>query len=73
MGRGQAKGWIGWFPIQITKISLRGCYLLYINFLGLSHKGGVILSAVTPAHASGKQGDIKAALVLTKLPRSLGP
>ena len=66
IGRGYVRGWSGWFVILIPNVFLRGCYLQYTSFLSLSES--VTVSAVIPVHASGKQGDIKAAPVLSGLP-----
>ena len=71
MGRGHGRGWSGWFTILITSIFLRGCYLQYTNFLSLSDKESVMVSAIIPVHVSGKQGEVKAAPELKRHSRSL--
>ena len=43
----------------IASIFIRGYYLQYANILSLSNKESVVVSAVIPVHASGKQGEIK--------------
>ena len=47
--------------------------LQYTNFLKLSDKKSVIVSTVIPIRVSGKQGNIKAGPVLTRIPHSSGP
>ena len=63
--------WSGWFAILITNVFVRGYYLQYTNFLSLNNKESVIVSAVIRVHASGKQEEIKAVPVLTRLIGSL--
>ena len=65
--------WGGWLAIPITSIVFRGCYWWHANFLSLSEEESAIVSAFVSVHASGKQGKINKASVLTKLPHSLGP
>ena len=55
----------GWLNILMTSIFLRGCYLQCTNFLSLGNKESVIVSTVIPVDASGKQGEIEVATVLT--------
>ena len=62
--------WSRWFAILITNIFVRGYYLQYTNFLSLNNKESVLVSAVIHVHASGKQEQIKAVSVPTRL---IGP
>ena len=63
----------GWFAIKIANIFLGVCYLQCTIFMTLSDKKSVVVSAAIPAAISRKQGEIKSAPVLTKLPRLLSP
>ena len=67
--RGHGKEWSGWFPLLIKASILRDCNLQHTNFLILSNKDLVIESTVVPVHVLGKQEEIKAVSVLTRLHR----
>ena len=51
---------------------VRGYFWQYTNFLRISDKELVIVSAIIPVHAAGKQGELKAAPDLTGVPSSFG-
>ena len=63
---------VEWFAILIASIFTRGYYLQRINLLSMSEKKSVIVSAIVPVYALGKQGDIKTVSVKTRLTCSLG-
>ena len=56
----------------ISRISIRDYYQQYIDFLCLSHKESVIVSAVTPVHTWRRLGEIAPVPVFTRLPRTMG-
>ena len=62
------KTWIGWFAFLITNFFLREFYLQYTNFLSLTDKESVIVSAVIPAHNTEKQEEIKTVSFFTTIP-----
>lgn len=53
IGRAHGTGWSGWFAILITSILVRGCYLKYNNFLGLSDKESALVRTVSQFHDLG--------------------
>ena len=64
---GRGGGGSNWFAILIASIVI-SCYnLQYTNFLSLSNTLSVVMSAVIPVNASGKQGKIKTVSVLKTL------
>ena len=72
IGWGYGGGWSGWFSILVARIFIRGYSLKYTNFLSLKDAWSVIVSAVIPVYASGKQGNIKTMSFLTILSHLLG-
>ena len=60
-------------PFLSHMSDLKDCYLQYTNFLSLSDKESAIAIIVFPIHASEKQGEIKAAPLVTRLLYSLSP
>lgn len=65
MGRGYGREWGGYFVILISSIFVSGYYLQHANCLSLADKEQVIMSPAFSSHASRKQGQIKAAPVVT--------
>ena len=61
--RGLGIGWNRWLVILI----LRNCCLQLISFLNLSNKEIVIGGDLIFVYASGKQGEVKGALVFLRL------
>ena len=72
MGRGYGREWGGYFVILISSIFVSGYYLQHANCLSLADKEQVIMSPAFSSHASRKQGQIKAAPVVTWLVHLLG-
>ena len=70
IGTKHGRGWDGRFVILITGMFLREFHVQYTNFPSLSNTESVIVSAVILFCILGKQGEIKAATVVLRLPCS---
>ena len=71
IGLGFWGGWSGWFAILDASTFNRGCYPPYTNSLSKCDTETVTVSAAFLAHASWKQREIKAALILTRVLQSV--
>ena len=59
IGWWHGRGWSDWFSILVAHIFVRGSSMQCTNFLSLSDAWSVIMSALIPVYALGKQGKIK--------------